>query len=160
MSGGARAAQLAAEFEAAAGEVVSFARACPEATWGTATGSEGWSVGAVLNHIADGHAGIRRWMQDYLDGHPAQGLDQVNTTNATRSKANAARGRDETIQRLERNAEAALGLIANLSDEQLEIAFPFGTMPEMTLAGLARMAATHASRHLASAQAASGISSD
>ena len=149
-----QAAGLAADYQAAADEVVEFVRSCSDQQWACRSEVEGWTVGAICNHIADGYVGIRGWLQSCLEGTPAEGVADIHTTNAERSEVNSARGREETITRLEHNSAPMRELIAGLSDEQLAISFPFGSVPEMKASGLAKLATRHATGHLANARAA------
>ena len=149
-----QAAALAADYRAVSDEVVEFVRSCSDEQWARKSDVEGWTVGALCNHIADGHVGIRTWLQSCLAGKPLEGVADIHTNNAERSDVNSARGREETITRLERNSAPMRDLIAGLTDEQLAISFPFGSVPEMKASGLAKLATRHATGHLANARAA------
>ena len=52
-----RSERLADDFAVVNAEAVAFARSCPVAAWQAPVPGEEWTVGVVLHHIAEGHAG-------------------------------------------------------------------------------------------------------
>ena len=63
-----RAAALADDFAAANADALAFAQDCTEHEWALTVPGEGWTVGVVLHHIAEGHVHGARWLQDMARG--------------------------------------------------------------------------------------------
>ncbi len=83
---------------------LAFAQACDEREWALSVPGEGWPVGVVLHHIAEGHAHGARWLQDMARGEgvteTAADVDRVNAVHAVRAEAV---GPAETVALLEVN---------------------------------------------------------
>lgn len=150
---------LADELAAVNAQVLAFARGCSAADWVVVVPGEGWSVGVVLHHVAEGYALNGRWLESMAGGSPvddtAEGIDAANAEHAWRA---AAAGRDETVALLEENGARLEALLRALSDEQLDATAPFGPAGGRTLPAvqLAAVAARHPGEHLAHARAALG----
>ena len=157
-----RAVALADDFAAANAEAVAFARACSDTAWALPVPGEGWSVGVVLHHIAEGHEHGREWLAQMARGdgvaETAADIDRANAVHAAR--AETARPA-ETVDLLEANGARLEALLRSLSDADLDRPAPFGPaggrmVPTMDLAAVA---ARHTREHLAHARgAAAGAS--
>jgi hypothetical protein len=152
-----RAASLAEDFAAANTDAVVFAGTCTDAQWGANVPGEGWTVGVVLHHIAEGHAHGLEWVRSMASGEgvadTAEGIDEDNAAHAARA---AAVSRGETIALLEENGRLLQEALRRLSDEELDRHAPFGPaggQPFPTEA-LAAVAARHVREHLGHARAA------
>jgi hypothetical protein len=152
-----RAAALADDFAAANAEAVAFARTCGDTAWVLPVPGEGWPVGVVLHHIAEGHAHGLLWLEKMARGdgitETAQDIDRDNAAHAVRAETAE---RDETAALLEANGARLEALLRSLSDADLDRCAPFGpaegrVLPTMDLAAVA---ARHTREHLAHARAA------
>jgi hypothetical protein len=152
-----RGAALADDFDEANDDVLAFARSCTEEQWTVNVPGEGWTVGVVLHHVAEGHAHGLRWLDDMAHG------DGVDETAGAIDRANAAHavrvedvGPTETIALLHANGERLAAALRGLSDEELDRTAPFGPAGgrAMPVEALAAVAARHTREHLAHARAA------
>jgi uncharacterized damage-inducible protein DinB len=156
-----RAAALADSFAQANQAAMEFARSCSEEQWQTVVPGEGWTVGVVLHHIAEGHATGLRWLEAMSRGEAVTDttgdIDEWNVEHAGRS---AGVGIDQTIDLLRENGARTEAAFRRLSDEELDRTAPFGPADGMTLPtdGMATALAGHAREHLAHAQEAVGLS--
>jgi hypothetical protein len=148
---------LADDFAAANAEAVAFARSCPPEVWVRPVHGEGWPVGVVLHHIAEGHALSLRWLEEMARGDgvadTAAEIDQANAEHAVRAQDV---GLAETVVLLEENGERLQAALRVLSDEELDRSRPFGPAGGRIFptADLAAVSARHAREHLAHARAA------
>ncbi len=152
-----RAVALADDFAAANAEAVAFARSCSDTAWALPVPGEGWTVGVVLHHVAEGHEHGREWLAQMARGdgvaETAADIDRANAAHAAR--AETARPA-ETVDLLEANGARLEALLRSLSDADLDRSAPFGPadgrmVPTMDLAAVA---ARHTREHLAHARAA------
>jgi Mycothiol maleylpyruvate isomerase N-terminal domain len=152
-----RAAALADDFGAANAEAVAFARSCGEEAWGRPVPGEGWTVGVVVHHIAEGHGQGERWLGQMArgDGVPdtAEDVDRANAAHAVRA---AAIGPAETVVLLVDGGARLETLLRALSDEELDRRAPFGPAGGRAFAtvDLAAVPGRHTREHLAHARAA------
>ena len=54
---------LANQFEQASQEMIATVERCSDAQWTTKTSGEGWSVGVVAHHVAQGHEAIAEFVK-------------------------------------------------------------------------------------------------
>jgi hypothetical protein len=152
-----RAAEIADEFAAANAEVLAFARSCSEEQWLRTVPGEGWTVGVVVHHVAEGHAQGLRWLQAMARGDgvadTAEGIDAVNEAHAARAEGI---GPAETLVLLESNGAELESALRGLTDEELDRRAPFGPAGgrELPTVDLAVVTARHAREHLAHARGA------
>jgi len=154
-----RAAALARDFAAANADALAFARACTEGDWAVTVPGEGWTVGVVLHHIAEGHAQGRRWLEAMAGGvGVAESAEDIDRANAAHALDMAAVGPADTVALLEVNGDGLERALRGLSDEDLDRAAPFGPAGGRPLqtGDLAAVAARHTREHLAHARAAVG----
>jgi hypothetical protein len=149
-----RAASLADEFVDANDAVIAFAQSCSDAQWRTVVPGEGWTVGVVLHHIAEGHALGVRWLTSMVAGEgvsdTGEDIDHHNVTHAERcADVNVA----DTVALLRENGRRTELLIRQFSDEDLERTAPFGPADGQALpvGQLAAQSSRHARGHLAHA---------
>jgi hypothetical protein len=152
-----RAAGLADDFAAANAEALAFARSCREEAWARPVPGEGWPVGVVLHHIAEGHQNVVRWLEGMARGDgvtdTAEEIDRANAAHAARAGSVSA---TETAALLGANGARLEALLRAFSDEELDRSAPFGPAggrPFPTV-DLAAVAAQHTREHLAHARAA------
>jgi hypothetical protein len=146
-----RAAALAEDFAAANADAVSFARSCTDGEWAVPVPGEGWTVGVVLHHVAEGHANSERWLQAMARGEgvaeSAEDIDRANAAHALRAED---AGPAETVALLESNGALLEATQHGLSDEELDRTAPFGPAgaQELSTVDLAAVAARHTREHL------------
>ncbi len=118
---------------------------------------EGWTVGVVLHHVAEGHRQGLRWLESMARGHgvvsTAEEIDRVNAAHAVRAERV---GPTETLTLLESNGAELEAALRALTDEELDRCAPFGPAGgrELPTADLAVVTARHAREHLAHAREA------
>jgi uncharacterized damage-inducible protein DinB len=152
-----RSAEIADDFAAANSEVLGFVRSCSDEQWLLVVPGEGWTVGVVLHHIAEGHDQASRWLESMARGEgvsdTAEDIDCVNAAHAVRA---GGIGPAETLALLEVSGDRLEAALRALSDEELDRCAPFGPAGgrELPTADLARVTAGHAREHLAHARGA------
>jgi hypothetical protein len=118
---------LASDFGRANGKALAFARSCTDDQWARTVPGEGWSVGVVLHHIAEGHAHGVRWLGEMASGRgvtdTAEEIDRDNAAHAARA---GAVGQDETVALLRTNGTRLEETLRGLSDEDLDRSAAFG----------------------------------
>jgi hypothetical protein len=145
---------LASDFARANGKALTFARACTNEQWARTVPGEGWTVGIVLHHIAEGHAHGVRWLGEMASGRgvteTAEEIDRDNAAHAARA---GAVGRDETVALLQTNGSRLEETIRGLSDEDLDRSAPFGPAGGRSFptGELAAVPARHTLEHLSHA---------
>jgi uncharacterized damage-inducible protein DinB len=152
-----RAAALADDFASANAEAIAFVTSCSEEQWRSTAPGEGWSVGVVLHHVAEGHAQGVRWLRQMTQGDgvtdTAEDIDRVNAAHAVRSEDVVPA---DTAALLRANGDRLEEVLRSLSDEDLDRQAPFGPAGgrPMPVKALAAVAARHTREHLAHATAA------
>jgi hypothetical protein len=155
--GSERAAEIADDLAAANAEVLAFVRSCSEEQWLLTVPGEGWTVGVVLHHVAEGHEQGLRWLDAMARGagvaDTAEGIDRANAAHARRAEGI---GPAETLALLESNGAELESALRELSDEELDRCAPFGPAGgrELPTADLAVVSARHVREHLAHARGA------
>jgi hypothetical protein len=135
---------------------------CTAAQWQTPCVVEGWSVGVTVHHIATGYD-QEGWVSaliaailagQALPAHPVA-LHPERDYNAWHAEHFAACTQEETLELLQHNEAAALGLIESLQEEDLKRTAPASA--GRTLLSVRRvieqLLITHAQEHLRSLQA-------
>jgi uncharacterized damage-inducible protein DinB len=154
-----RAADLADRLEAANVAVIEAVQESSEADWQRVTSSEGWSVGVTARHIAISHLPIMGLVELVATGGevPPITMDMFHAGNAQHAQEHASCTREEVLEILRRDGQAAADKLRGLSDEQLE------RKASMAFAGGAEMSAQqivegillgHPAQHLESIKAA------
>ncbi len=152
-----RASLLADDFAAANAEAIAFAQSCSAAEWVVPVPGEGWSVGVVLHHIAEGHSHAYYWLRAMTSGEgvadSAQDIDRANAEHAVRA---ATVGSAKTAALLQENGERLESLLRELNDRELDQEAPFGPAGGRSVptADLAPVPARHTREHLAHARIA------
>jgi hypothetical protein len=152
-----RAAALADDFAAANTDAVRFARSCTVGEWACAVPGEGWTVGVVLHHIAEGHAQAAHWLEQMAAGagvaETAEDIDRANAAHAVWARDV---GVAETVVLLVANGDRLEAAVRGLSDEELDRTAPFGPAGgrELPTRDLAAVGARHTREHLAHAEEA------
>jgi hypothetical protein len=152
-----RADEIADDFAAANAEALAFVRSCSEEQWQHTVPGEGWTVGVVLHHIAEGHGHGLRWLESMARGDgvtdSAAEIDRTNAAHAARAEGATPA---ETLVLLESNAAELEAALRALSDDELDRCAPFGPAGgrELPTVDFAMVAARHTREHLAHARGA------
>ncbi|HWF15916.1 MAG TPA: DinB family protein [Acidimicrobiales bacterium] len=152
-----RAQALADDLARANEEALAFAPACTDEQWAVTVPGEGWTVGVVLHHIAEGHAHTLGWLGDTTSGRGvsdnAEGIDRENAEHAWRAQS---ADQTETAALLEVNGSRLEAALRGLSDIELDRSSAFGPAGGRPLPTeqLAAVTARHAREHLAHARGA------
>jgi hypothetical protein len=157
-----RAASLADEFVAANDAVIAFARSCSEEQWKTVVPGEGWTVGVVLHHIAEGHAQGVRWLTAMAAGDGVTDTgDDIDRHNVTHAEKWADVSVADTVALLEENGELMERCLRQLSDEELDRTAPFGPAggQPLLVVQLAAVSSGHSRGHLSHAREAIAVTS-
>jgi hypothetical protein len=146
-----RAASLADALATVNAEAIAFAQSCTDGQWRTLVPGEGWPVGVVIHHIAEGHANGLRWLETMASGTPVTDsgpdIDEWNVEHAIRC---ADVGVVETVALLAQNGARVEAAIRQLTDDQLDRTAPFGPAGGRALPAeqMAAVTAQHARGHL------------
>jgi hypothetical protein len=154
-----RADEQAAEVEAVGDELAAFCRSCTPEEWVTIVPGEGWPVGVVCFHAANGNDGVVGWMQTMLEvGELTITPDDLDAGNAEMAAEHAGVTVDEAADLAIAASRRAATYLRGLTDAQLEATAPFGPAggAVLSVAALAENVPRHPRSHLASAQAAVG----
>jgi hypothetical protein len=152
-----RASVIADDLAAANAEVLAFVRSCSDEQWVLTVPGEGWRVGVVLHHIAEGHGQGLHWLESMARGDgvtdTADEIDRANAAHATRAQDVRPA---ETIVLLESNGAELEAALRALTDEELDRCAPFGPAGgrELRTVDFAMVAPRHAREHLAHARGA------
>jgi uncharacterized damage-inducible protein DinB len=130
-----------------------------DAEWSATCSGETWSVGVTARHIATGHAMMLSVLEPLAAGTslPATTFEDIHTANARDAIEHAQVTREEVIELLRANGEAAVRAIRELTDEQLDREQPlpaFGGAPISAARWIEPISLGHMNGHFASIQAA------
>lgn len=152
-----RAQSIADDFAQANRDALIFAQGCSDERWALSVPGEGWTVGVVMHHIAEGHGHGLRWLGEMASGRgvadTADEIDRVNAAHAVRAESTR---QAETATLLEANGLRLEEALRRLSDQELDRTAPFGPAGGRALptGELAAVAARHTREHLGHAQGA------
>jgi hypothetical protein len=148
-----RANALADRLERGVTALAEFARNLTTAEWAARVPKDGRSVGVVVHHVASVFPTEIHLAQVLASGKPVTGvtMTDIHEANAAHARDNADVTKDEALKLLKRNSEAALVVIRNLTDEQLDRAAPvslYENAPLTTQFMLEDHAVRHSYHHL------------
>ena len=117
-----RANALAERLEQGARALAALASTLTDEQWHTPIPHDGRTVGVVVHHVGTMYPIEIELAQLLAAGKPIEGVtwDVVADINARHAQEHAAVTRQEALDRLQRNSDAATAAIRALSDEQLE----------------------------------------
>lgn len=117
-----RSEEFAVRFEKADSEFIALIERLEEDQWRARCSAEGWTVAQAAAHLAEDHPVLADFVQLAADGKPLPDftVEAVHQMNAEQSARNANCTKDQVIQLLRTNSEAAAALVRGLTDEQLE----------------------------------------
>src|SRR5262249_9783230 len=139
---------LADRLEQGARALATFASALTDAAWRTLVPKDGRKVGVIVHHVASVYPLEIELAQTLAGGKPVAGVtwDAVHQMNAGDAKERDAVAKEETLDLLRRNSEAAAAAIRALSDEELDQAAPVSLNSDAPLT-CQFMLEDHAVRH-------------
>jgi hypothetical protein len=149
--GSERAAALADDFAAANEEALHFAGSCSDADWKRRVQGDGWTVGVVLHHVAEGHGLMLRWLRGMASGEGVpESADDIDRGNAEHARRAESIGQVETAILLANNGALIEQALRTLSDGDLDHTAPFGPAGGRTMAthDVAAVPARHVRDHL------------
>ena len=158
-----RAEALAERLEQGAGALAALARTLTDQQWQTRIPGDGRTIGVVVHHVASMYPLEIQLAQGLAAGNAIAGVgwDAVHAINARHAAENAAVGRQDAVDLLERNSRAAAEAIRALSDEELDRAAPVSLNADAPLTCqffLEDHAVRHSYHHLARIRAALAVS--
>lgn len=157
-----RANALAERLERGVTALAEFARNLTTAQWAARLPKDGRSVGVVVHHVASVLPTEIHLAQVLASGKAVTGvtMTDIHEANAAHARDNADVTKDEALKLLKRNSEAAVVLIRNLTDEQLDRAAPvslYEDAPLTTQFMLEDHAVRHSYHHLTLLRLALGV---
>jgi hypothetical protein len=150
---------LADRLEKGARALAAFAGALTDAEWQARVPKDGRKVGVIVHHVASVYPLEIQLAQALGGGNPVAGVawDDVHKMNAGHAKEYEAVTKEEALNLLRRNSEAAAAAIRALSDDQLDSAAPVSLNSDAPLTCqyfLEDHAVRHSYHHLARLRAA------
>jgi hypothetical protein len=119
-----RSEALADRLEQGARALIAFAGTLTDAEWTTPIPHDGRTVGVVVNHVASVYPVETDLALTVAGGKPVTGVTPaaIDNMNGAHAKENAGARKDETIELLRKNSEAAATALRALSDAELDSA--------------------------------------
>ena len=154
-----RANALAVCLEQGALALATFANSLTDGQWQTRVPKDGRKVGVIVHHVASVYPIEIQLAQVLAQGNPITGVtaDGINEMNAGHAREFGAVTKEEALDLLRRNSEAAAAAIRALSDEALNAAAPVSLYADAPLTCqflLEDHAVRHSYHHLARLRAA------
>jgi uncharacterized damage-inducible protein DinB len=117
-----RSENLAKRLRQGAQELVAFIEGCSDAEWQAQVGNEERAVGTLIHHVASAYPGEIGIVNILIKGDGLSGVtwDMVDEGNAEHAENARSPSKEETLELLNKNSEAAATTISELSDEQLD----------------------------------------
>ena len=153
-----RARGLVDRFEQASQEMIRTVERCSDAQWRETTPGEGWSVGVVAHHVAEGHKAIAGLIQTAAAGQslPAISMEMLDQRNAEHARQHVNCTKAETLELLRQHGAAAAATVRGLSDDQLDRTAPWRTGPIRVQEMIEQILIGHVQNHLGSIRATVG----
>lgn len=126
----------ARDVEAAAADLESFIRECPDAVWTKASPNDGRTVASIAYHCAAGNDVALGWICQVLAGRAVlETADSHNAYNAAEAQRSAGLTKEEVSEALARTTERVAHFMRSLTDEELERHALFGISGRDLLVG-------------------------
>lgn len=151
--------EYAEELERAKEDAIAFARSCSPAEWVAVVQGEGWPVGVVVHHLAEGYDLVSRWIDCALAGHPIKDTEEgIDAANLRHAQDCAGVGVVETVELLRTKGAAAVAKLGRLGESDLGKTAAFGPAggQHFSVEQFCIAAAGHVRSHLAQARTAVG----
>jgi len=156
---GARAEQLAKQFEAKVEEATEVCEKLSDADWKKVTSAEKWPVCVVAHHVAWAHEVIGGLVKTIASGQPGPSMkmSDLDAMNAKHAQDYASCAKADTLALHKKNAAAAAAVVRGLDDASLEKSGNvIAGAPPMTVTQLATLLSGHIDEHLGSIRATVG----
>ena len=155
-----RAEQLAQRVRQGAEAIAAFAERLSVVEWQTAVKPDGRTVGVIIHHVAIAYPGEIQAAKLLASRTALQFTwEWVAQYNATHAQESAGVGKDETLDLLHRNSDAAAQAVRGFTDAELDSAAPVGIYADAPLTAqffIEDQAVKHSFHHLAKIRAALG----
>ncbi|HZS32689.1 MAG TPA: maleylpyruvate isomerase N-terminal domain-containing protein [Methylomirabilota bacterium] len=148
-----RARHLAERLEQANRELVATVERLSDQEWRTTSPAEGWPLGVVAHHVAQGHHDIAQLVRMVAAGQsPPASLtwETLNQKNAEHARQYANVSKAETVALLRQNAAAAAAAVRALGDAELDRTATLMGGPTSTAQVIERILIGHVQEHHAS----------
>jgi len=154
-----RSQALANRLEQGAKALAAFAGTLTEAEWQTRIPQDGRKAGVIVHHVASVYPLEIQLAQTLAAGKAIEGVtwNAVHEMNAGHAKENDAVTKQDALELLRQNSQAAVAAIRALSDEDLDQAAPLSLNADAPLTCqfmLEDHAVRHSYHHLARLRAA------
>ena len=158
---GARAEALAQRIEQGAATLAAFAEGLSDAHWTAVVPPDGRRAGVIIHHVASVYPIEVHLANEIAAGRPVTDVTWavVADMNAKHAQENAGCSKQETLELLKKNSQAAAQAVRGLSDAQLDSAAAFSLNAGAPLTAqfvIEDHALRHAWHHLAKIKAALG----
>jgi len=117
-----RAIELAQRLEQGAKKLEAFAQGLTESQWRTVVQPDGRRVGVIIHHVASMYPIEVHVATEVALGHPIEGLTWgvVAEMNAKHASEHEAVDKQDTLELLRANSQAAQEIVRAFTDEQLD----------------------------------------
>jgi hypothetical protein len=156
---GARAQELIERFQQVNDEMLSIAESCSPAEWVSICPAEGWTVAAVVRHVAAAYPLQVEVIRRFAAGEPIPEThtdwSSINRSNARFAEQFADTDREETLTLLKRNVADVHTFLVRMTDDDLDHTAYFPLMKETrtTQTMIERILLGHPEEHLISLRA-------
>lgn len=122
-----KAQALAEQFKLLNDGMIAFSSNCSDADWAKTTAEEGWSVGAVLHHVAMGHYSVIGLIKRAARGQELPDASNVNIDEMNEQQLvdGANFTREMAVGAFEKNGGKIHEFMTGLSDEQIDTVHHF-----------------------------------
>ena len=157
-----RAAQYAADFEAAQDSLIALVSSLTDDEWRRIGKNhpqrindedEGRTVAVIAHHVADAEGFIIERISRMLEGKPLAPVD-FRASNATHASEHAQATREEVVTLLRANKQSIPPRVAAISDDQLDVMRDTPVGPMSVAQRLERVLIGHLKQHEGSIRAA------
>jgi hypothetical protein len=154
-----RAEQLAQRIAQGADSLAAYAEGLSDAQWNTAVLPDGRNVGVIVHHVASVYPIEVHLATEVASGKPIVGVTWavIAEMNAKHAQEHRETSRQDTVDLLRRNSQAAAQTVRTFSDEKLDTAAPVSLNSDAPLTAqflIEDHAVRHSWHHLAKIKAA------
>ena len=153
-----RVQELHDRLEAAHQRVLVAVENCPDSSWNSVSEGEGWTVGGLACHIAEGYGAMTAWSGLAVAGQPIPTtMDDINAVNLDVPSRYSTTDRSQALAILRDAFATASASLLALNDDDLDRKSPFAAAGghEVGASGFVELTIRHTKSHLASILAAS-----
>ena len=119
---GQRGEALAERLTQANDTLIAVLDGCSDEQWKQTCSDEGWSVGVTAHHVAISHKGIAGLVRSLANSQPVPEFtrEMIDAGNAQHAQEFANVTKEETVDLLRREGQAAADMLRGFSDGQLD----------------------------------------